>query len=38
MTMPMPSVKSLDIDVDDVEDIRHGHNRLLARVHKPRGR
>jgi acetyl esterase/lipase len=37
MTMAMPNVKPPNIDVEDVEYIRHGQNRLLARVHKPRG-
>ena len=37
MTMTMPNIKPLDIEVEDVEYLRHGQNPLLARVHKPRG-
>ena len=37
MTMATLSVKPQDIDVDDVEYLRHGDKPLLARVHKPRG-
>ena len=37
MTTATLSAKPHDIDVDDVEYLRHGDKPLLARVHKPRG-
>ena len=37
MTTAVLSAKPQDIDVDDVEYLRHGDKPLLARVHKPRG-
>ena len=37
MTTATLSAKPQDIDVEDVEYLRHGDNPLLARVHKPRG-
>jgi acetyl esterase/lipase len=37
MTTATLSAKPQDIDVEDVEYLRHGDKPLLARVHKPRG-
>jgi len=37
MTTATLSAKLQDIDVEDVEYLRHGDKPLLARVHKPRG-
>lgn len=37
MTVAVQNVRPQDIDVEDVEYLRHGQNRLLARVYKPRG-
>jgi acetyl esterase/lipase len=37
MTTATLSARPQDVDVDDVEYLRHGNKPLLARVHKPRG-
>jgi acetyl esterase/lipase len=37
MTTATLTAKSQDIEVEDVEYLRHGDKPLLARVHKPRG-
>ena len=37
MTTATLIAKPQDIDVEDVEYLRHGDKPLLARVHKPRG-
>jgi hypothetical protein len=35
--MSTSSFKAYDIDVEDVEYLRHGDKPLLARLYKPRG-